>query len=58
MRFKKELPKLLLKDTMEFAWGGKNYTYKFQTLSGKKTWSNPHMKVDGLGPVTNQKLTS
>jgi hypothetical protein len=58
MRFKKELPKLFEKNTMEFTWDGKNYTYKFQTLSGKKTWSNPHMKVDGLGPVTNQKLTS
>ena len=58
MRFKKELPKLFEKDTMEFAWDGTNYTYKFQTLSGKKTWNNTHLKVNGVGLATHQKLTS
>jgi hypothetical protein len=57
MRFKKELPKLFKKETMEFVWDGKNNSYKYQTLLGKRTWSNTHLKVDGVGLVTNQLLT-
>jgi len=57
MRFKKELPKIFESDTMKFAWNAKNYSYKFQTLSGNKTWSNTHLKVDGVGLSTHQKLT-
>ena len=36
---------------------GKNNSYKYQTLLGKRTWSNTHLKVDGVGLVTNQLLT-
>ncbi len=57
MRFKKELPKIFDKDTMEFIWNDKTYTYEFQTLSGKKTWNNTHLMVDGVGLATQQKLT-
>jgi hypothetical protein len=57
MRFKKELPKFFENEKMEFVWNGKNYSYKFQTLLGKKTWSNSHLKVDGVGLMTNQILT-
>jgi len=58
MRFKKELPKVFEDDTMEFAWNGKSYTYKFQTLSGSKTWNNNHLKVDGVGLATTSPLTA
>jgi hypothetical protein len=57
MRFKKELPKIFDDDTMEFVWNENTYTYKFQTLSGKKTWNNTHLMVDGVGLATAQKLT-
>lgn len=57
MRFKKELPNIFDDDTMEFVWNEKTYTYKFQTLSGKKTWNNTHLMVDGVGLATPQKLT-
>lgn len=56
MRFKKELPKIFENNTMEFVWNAKNYSYKFQTLSGNKTWSNTHLKVDGVGLYTTQEL--
>ena len=56
MRFKIELPKHFENDEMEFTWNGTNFTYKFQTLSGKKTWNNNHLKVDGSGLATHQKL--
>jgi len=56
MRFKKELPKIFENNTMEFVWNAKNYSYKFQTLSGNKTWNNTHLKVDGVGLSTHQKL--
>lgn len=49
MRFKKELPSIFLDLTMEFIWNGANHSYKFQTLQNAKTWSNPHLKVDGKG---------
>lgn len=57
MRFKKELPKIFINDTMEFVWNGEKHFYKFQTLSGKKTWNNKHLKVDGSGLLTSQDLT-
>jgi hypothetical protein len=57
MRFKTELPKIFDKGVMEFTWSGNNYSYKFQTLSGKKNWSNVALKVDGVGLSTNEKLT-
>jgi hypothetical protein len=31
-------------------------SYKFKTLSGNKTWNNKHLKVDGVGLSTHQKL--
>lgn len=57
MRFKTELPFIFEKDTMKFSWNGNKYSYKFQTLSGKKTWSNTHLMVDGAGLATLQNLT-
>lgn len=57
MRFKTELPKVFENNTMEFSWNGKSYSYEFQTLSGKKTWNNTHLKVDGVGLSTAEKLT-
>ena len=57
MRFKKELPNIFDNDIMEFVWHDKTYTYKFQTLSGKKTWNNTYLMVDGVGLATSQKLT-
>lgn len=57
MRFKKELPSVFGKNTMEFSWNGTNYSYKFQTLSGKKTWNNTHLMVDGVGLATPHSLT-
>ena len=57
MRFKKELPKLFKNEIMEFVWNGETHSYKFHTLLGKKTWSNTHLKVDGVGLVTNQMLS-
>jgi hypothetical protein len=56
MRFKTELPKVFENDTMEFSWNGRNYLYEFQTLSGKKTWNNKHLKVDGVGLTTAEEL--
>lgn len=56
-RFKKELPKLFEKEIMEFVWNEKKHSYKFQTLLGRKTWDNDHLKVDGVGLVTSQILT-
>jgi len=57
MRFKTELPKVFKKNCMGFTWNGKPYVYKFQTLTGKKTWNNTHLKVDGLGLSTYENLT-
>jgi len=39
MRFKHELPNVFKDNFMKFIWQGKNYSYKFQTLSEKKTWT-------------------
>jgi hypothetical protein len=58
MRFKKELPKIFENNTMEFVWNAKNYSYKFQTLSGNKTWNNTHLKVDGVGLSIHQELNA
>lgn len=57
MRFKTELPKIFQNNSLEFVWNGTNYTYKFKTLSGRKTWSNVYLKVDGNGLATKQPLT-
>ncbi len=57
MRFKSELPKTFKNDTMEFAWNGKKYSYHFRTISGKKTWSNVNLKVDGVGLAMNHPLS-
>ena len=57
MRFKKELPSIFLDLTMEFIWNGANHSYKFQTLQNAKTWSNPHLKVDGKGLSKNEALS-
>jgi hypothetical protein len=58
MRFKKELPKIFENNTMEFVWNAKNYSYKFQTLSGNKTWNNTHLRVDGVGLSIHQELNA
>lgn len=58
MRYKTELPKVFQKDTMEFVWNGTNYSYTFQTLSGKKTWNNNHLKVDGAGLASTHPLSA
>lgn len=58
MRFKTELPKVFANDTMDFAWNGSNYSYTFQTLSGKKTWNNTHLKVDGVGLAVSHPLSA
>jgi hypothetical protein len=58
MRFKTELPKIFKDDTMVFAWNGANYSYNFQTLSGKKTWNNTHLKVDGVGLAIAHPLSA
>ncbi len=57
MRFKRALPSLFANDTLEFVWNEKKYTYKFQTLSGKKNWNNVQLKVDGIGLATPKSLT-
>lgn len=58
MRFKTELPKIFENDAMEFVWNGINYSYIFQTLSGKKTWNNSHLKVDGVGLAIAHPLSA
>jgi len=58
MRFKTELPKIFENDTMEFVWNGTNYSYTFQSLSGKKTWNNNHLKVDGVGLANAHPLSA
>ncbi len=57
MRFKKELPSIFPDSTMEFIWNDSTHTYKFQTLQTVKTWSNPHLKVDGKGLAKNEGLS-
>ena len=57
MRFKRALPLIFDDDTMEFLWDGSRYRYKFQTLSGKKNWSNVYLGVDGIGLAKSQSLT-
>jgi hypothetical protein len=57
MRFKKELPMIFPNSTMEFIWNGSNHSYKFQTLRKRKTWSNPHLKVDGNGLAQSERLS-
>ncbi|MBI5409921.1 MAG: restriction endonuclease [Nitrospirae bacterium] len=57
MRFKKELPQIFPDSTMVFTWNGSRYSYIFQTLLNKKTWSNPHLKVDGKGLATKEYLS-
>jgi hypothetical protein len=47
MRFKRTLPSTFPDNTMTFMWNGNFYTYNFQTLSGKKVWSNTQLKIDG-----------
>lgn len=48
MRLKKELP-LIFDEFLNFRWEGQNYSYKFQTLTAKKSWSNESLCVDGKG---------
>lgn len=57
MRFKPELNKVFQSNSMEFAWNSKNYIYKFQSISGKKIWSNSHLKVDGIGLAKAHELS-
>jgi len=56
-RFKTELSRVFLDNIMDFRWEEKKYTYKFQTLSKKKTWDNKSLMVDGSGLVNNHKLS-
>lgn len=58
MRFKKELPKVFKNNKMEFTWNGVIYSYTFATLSGKKTWNNAHLKVDGVGLAESYPLSA
>jgi hypothetical protein len=55
MRFKKELPDVF-KNGMNFIWDGKNFTYKFQTLTDKSNWSNKNLSVDGEGLIKSVEL--
>lgn len=48
MRLKKALP-LIFDDFLNFRWEGQNYSYKFQTLTAKESWSNKSLCVDGKG---------
>lgn len=57
MRFKTELPKVFGNNSMAFVWAGSTYNYKFKTLSGKKTWNNTYLNVDGIGLAKAQELT-
>jgi hypothetical protein len=57
MRFKTELPNVFDKNTMKFIWNGENFTYRFQTLSGKKIWNNTNLKVDGVGLSSPESLS-
>ena len=56
MRFQKELPDIFNSD-MIFIWDGKNFTYKFQTLSDNATWNNKNLSVDGEGLLKSLELT-
>jgi len=56
MRFKNELPNIL-HNKMNFIWDGKNFIYKFQTLSGSAIWSNKNLSVDGDGLTNSIELT-
>jgi len=56
MRFKNELPHIL-HNKMNFIWDGKNFIYKFQTLSGSAVWSNKNLSVDGDGLTKSVELT-
>ena len=56
MRFKKELPSVF-KNEMNFLWDGKNFNYKFQTLSDSSTWNNKNLSVDGEGLIKSVELT-
>ena len=56
MRFKKELPHIL-HNKMNFIWNGKNFIYKFQTLSGSAIWNNKNLSVDGDGLTNSIELT-
>ena len=58
MRFKKELPKVFVDNTMEFFWNEAEYKYKFQTFSDKKDWSNVNLKVDGEGLSKEENITA
>lgn len=48
MRLKKVLP-LIFDEFLNFRWEGQNYSYKFQTLTAKESWSNKLLCVDGKG---------
>lgn len=48
MRLKKALP-LIFDEFLNFRWEGQNYSYKFQTLTAKESWSNKSLCVDGKG---------
>jgi hypothetical protein len=57
MQFKKNCPKFLTTTRWNFAWNEQNYSYTFKSLSGKRTWNNTHLMVDGIGLSTPQPLT-
>ena len=56
MRFKKELP-LIFGDFLTFNWEGQTFSYKFQTLTSNKSWSNKNLYVDGNGLSKEVSLT-
>ena len=56
MRFKKELP-LIFGEFLTFNWEGQTFSYKFQTLTSNKSWSNKNLYVDGNGLSKEVSLT-
>lgn len=56
MRFKKELP-LVFGEFLTFNWEGETFSYKFQTLTANKPWSNKNLYVDGNGLSKEVSLT-
>lgn len=56
MRFKKELPPIF-GEFLTFNWEGQTFSYKFQTLTLNKSWSNKNLYVDGNGLSKEVSLT-
>lgn len=55
-RLKAELADKLENGKMPFSWNGNTYEYQFQSLVGKRGWTNVNLKVDGPGLSTDHEL--